>query len=225
MEQDTHAIYLIRHAESTANMEPEYVAGRQPDPPLTDRGVVQAVLLGRYLRGAGVEPVLAYVSKDTARTAQTARYVLAAMEVAPPVVEHQDLVELDQGEFAHKLRSTVYTPQEYEVRDLQGEAYSPPGGESLRTGRRRMERWLGEHDDRFGERPGMYLAFGHDEVISALIGGMQGWTARQMRKARPLQTSITELRRSPSGIWRVERFNDIPHNPPLKFRPLRSVDD
>jgi hypothetical protein len=67
-------IYLIRHAQSTANTRPELIAGRSPSAPLTETGMHEARALGAFLRSTGVAFDAVY-SSPLERAKQTAEVV------------------------------------------------------------------------------------------------------------------------------------------------------
>lgn len=68
----THEIYLLRHGESTANAQGLFTGVLNP--PLTERGRVEAREAGLLLQAAGVRPAVIFAS-TLARTIDTARIV------------------------------------------------------------------------------------------------------------------------------------------------------
>jgi probable phosphoglycerate mutase len=89
----TTDLYLIRHGESVANVEP-IIGGRRGDAGLTDRGHRQAELLQRRLMQHRVLADVLYTS-TLPRARQTAAYVSRALGL--PAMAEDGLRELDPG--------------------------------------------------------------------------------------------------------------------------------
>jgi broad specificity phosphatase PhoE len=136
-------LILVRHGESIGNIANAraYAAGAQtldldlPDPqvPLSDLGVRQAVALGERLGAAGPPPEVCVVSPYL-RTTQTADHLLAAAGwEAVRRVGDERLRDREQGIAdrltIHGLRARL--PEEAARRAFLGKFfYRPPGGES-----------------------------------------------------------------------------------------------
>ncbi|HEU5486622.1 MAG TPA: histidine phosphatase family protein [Microlunatus sp.] len=86
-------LYLIRHGESVANVEP-IIAGRHGDAGLTDRGRRQAELLERRLSEQPIPTDVLYAS-TLPRAVQTAEYVSRALGL--PATPEDTIRELDPG--------------------------------------------------------------------------------------------------------------------------------
>lgn len=89
----TTELYLIRHGQSVANVEP-VIGGRRGDAGLTDRGRRQAALLEQRLVASPIRADALYVS-SLARARQTAVYVGRALGLEPQVDD--GIRELDPG--------------------------------------------------------------------------------------------------------------------------------
>src|SRR5215213_10329433 len=87
-------LYLIRHGESVANVEP-IIGGMRGDGGLTDRGRKQAELLEQRLRDDGWRADQLYAS-TLPRALQTGEYVARALQL--PIQRDDDLQELRPGE-------------------------------------------------------------------------------------------------------------------------------
>lgn len=74
-------VYLIRHAQSTANVRPELIGGRSPSATLTETGKHEARALGAFLRSTGVVFDAVYCS-PLDRAKQTAEVVCQVSFVA-----------------------------------------------------------------------------------------------------------------------------------------------
>jgi broad specificity phosphatase PhoE len=86
-------LYLIRHGESVANVEP-IIAGLRGDAGLTDRGRRQAELLARRMAERPIRADVLYTS-TLPRAVQTAEYVARALGL--PAEPDDALRELDPG--------------------------------------------------------------------------------------------------------------------------------
>ena len=90
----TTQLYLIRHGESVANVEP-IIGGMRGDAGLTDRGREQARLLEQRLRSEKLRADQLYAS-TLPRAWETAGYVARALRL--PAQPAEDLHELRPGD-------------------------------------------------------------------------------------------------------------------------------
>ena len=124
----TTELYLIRHGESVANVEP-IIAGMRGDMGLTDRGREQGRLLEQRLRAEELRADQLYTS-TLPRALQTAEYVARALQL--PVQPDDDLHEVRPGEAdgmtVDEWRTRYLSPGQSAVHD-PFQAVSP-GGES-----------------------------------------------------------------------------------------------
>ncbi len=116
-------IVLIRHGESTANAERRFTHG--PFEPLTERGRMEALAAGRFVRDR-FDPVALYASPFV-RALETARGIGSVLGLEPAVVDA--LREQDFG----TLRGRPYADY---FDDPAAHGYGrwrhrPPGGETL----------------------------------------------------------------------------------------------
>lgn len=104
-------VYLIRHAQSTANVDPQHlIGGKNQHVKLTREGRHQAKLLGRYMRRKGISCDKAY-SSDTVRTRHTAELVLDEIDYEGKLVILKDLGERDQGDWQGQPHSIYERPE------------------------------------------------------------------------------------------------------------------
>ena len=87
-------LYVIRHGFSEANAA-GLVQG-QSDSSLTDTGIAQAELLGRFFKRKGIQPDRIY-SSPLGRAYSTAMLISDAIPGKPPVEKMQGLMEVDTG--------------------------------------------------------------------------------------------------------------------------------
>jgi broad specificity phosphatase PhoE len=208
----TTELYLIRHGESVANVEP-IISGMRGDTGLTDRGREQARLLEERLRAQGLRADHLYTS-TLPRARETAEYVARALQL--PIQPDDNLHELRPGEAdgmtVDEWRTRYSSPGQPTVRD-PFQAFSP-GGESWVAFLTRAGAALAALVDRHPDQT--VVAVCHGGVIEAsfyLAFGLGG-TGNRVSFA-PLNTSITRWRhrRGPDGRreWTVVTFNDAGH--------------
>jgi 2,3-bisphosphoglycerate-dependent phosphoglycerate mutase len=208
----TTDLYLIRHGESVANVEP-IIGGMHGDTGLTDRGRQQAKLLEERLRDDELRADHLYVS-TLPRALETGAYVARGLGL--PIQPDDELQELRPGE-ADGLSVEEWQTR-YGVPDGSAAAdpFRPfsPGGES----------WAG-----FLVRAGHALAdlvrrHEGETVVAVCHGGVLeasfflafgiGGTGNRVAFA-PLNTSITHWRHErgadEQSKWTLVKFNDSGH--------------
>lgn len=162
------ALLLIRHAESSWNE-----AGRwqgHGDPPLSDRGRVQANALARELARETIDVL---VSSDLRRAAETAAILGKAWGLQPEL--NPRLRELDVGDWEGLTRDQIeLTAGDALMRFDAGDLDVRPGaGESLREIEQRAFSAVTELID---AHPGRRLAVvTHLGVMRALLGESSGF--------------------------------------------------
>ncbi len=205
-------LFLIRHGESVANVEP-IIGGMNGDAGLTERGRRQAALLEERLHDHGLRADRLYAS-TLPRALETAEYVARALGLR--VETDDDLQELRPGE------ADGLSFEEWKARfpglekGLSSSPFHPfaPGGESwavflVRAGAA-LARIVAEHP---GETVVVVCHGGVLEASFFLALGL-GPTSKQAAFA-PLNTSITHWRHRPVDEgppeWTLVTFNDAGH--------------
>ena len=209
----TTQLYLIRHGESVANVEP-IIGGMRGDAGLTDRGREQARLLQQRLRSEKLHADQLYAS-TLPRAWQTADYVARALRLA--VQPAEELHELRPGD------ADGMTVDQW--RDRYGGVDPPPtrndpfrpfspGGESWAAFLVRAGAALTTLLDRHPNET--IVAVCHAGIVEAsfyLAFGL-GSTGNRVSFAA-LNTGITHWRhdREPGGRrdWTIVTFNDAGH--------------
>ena len=160
-----HEIVFIRHGRTLWNVE-KRIQGRR-DIALTAQAADD--LAGRRL------PVefrrFDWVSSPLGRAVHTARLLGAAA----PALERR-LCEMDWGDWEGRKLSELRTRfgDEMTANEARGLDFRPPGGESPRDVRTRLEHWL---RDRSGNETGV-VAVAHKGVIRAALSLATGWDMR-----------------------------------------------
>ncbi|MCA1667135.1 MAG: histidine phosphatase family protein, partial [Thermomicrobia bacterium] len=122
----TH-LYLIRHGEAVANVEP-IMGGMRGDTGLTPLGVQQAEALRDRLAESGEIAADVLIASTLPRAQQTAEIIAPALGL--PIVGEDDVQEMRVGE-ADALRLDEFA-RRYGVPDFARDPYRPlaTGGES-----------------------------------------------------------------------------------------------
>lgn len=208
----TTDLYLIRHGESVANVEP-IVAGRDGDVGLTERGHRQAALLEQRLSEHPIPADALYVSTLT-RARQTAAYVARALGLEP-VVEDA-LRELDPGE-ADGLTLAEWRERWPRPRDgsLSGNPFLDfaPGGESWAAFLARSGAALQTVVDRHRDQTVVVVTHGGVIESSVALGFGLGATFHRVGFAL-LNTGVTHWRHQPDDDrqpWVLVSLNDAHH--------------
>jgi broad specificity phosphatase PhoE len=206
-------LYLLRHGEAVANVEP-VIGGMRGDPGLTPRGREQCRLLEERLTHQGM-PVDRLVSSTLPRALETAGYVARALGL--PVLPDEGLHELRPGDAdgltVHEWRAR------YRVGEEPGGTRDPyrafsPGGESWATFLARAGTALAGLVDRYRDQT--VVAVCHAGIVEASFALAFGMGASGNRvDCAPLNTSLTHWRHHVAPVgepqWTLVSFNDAGH--------------
>jgi probable phosphoglycerate mutase len=206
-------LYLVRHGEAVANVEP-VIGGMRGDGGLTQRGRAQARLLEERLLEQRLHADR-LLSSTLPRALETAEYVARALGLS---VSHDDgLHELRPGE-ADGLTVEQWRAR-YRVGDEPGGTQDPyrvfsPGGESWATFLVRACGALSRLVARY--RGETVVAVCHAGVVEASFALAFGRGASRKRvDCAPLNTSLTHWRHRPSRAgepeWTLVSFDDASH--------------
>jgi broad specificity phosphatase PhoE len=193
---------IVRHGRTAANAS-GLLLGRA-DPELDDVGREQALAVGEALRalGSGVRVVCSPLQR-AASTAAAIAEACAAVEVRTD----ERWIELDYGEYDNTPVGSV--PAEVWSRWRADPDYAPPGGESLRTLRIRVEDALDEwaaHDDDT-------IVVTHVSPIKAAVGWALGVGDQVNWRTHVTPGSITRVGLGPAGPV-LRSFNEVVVPPP-----------
>jgi len=183
-------IYLIRHAETVMNTNPDLVGGLSHETPLTPKGINQAKRLGRVMLAKKILPTRIFASPSL-RALDTAQYSLIEMglDVQPLIVEA--IQELDQGSAEGKSRTEVFTDDVLKEIAKVGKAFKLDGGESMDDVGRRMHTWITETftQPNVGEAQ-RYFVYTHGGSIKYLASRLLGWDELQTYQTQIDNTSV-----------------------------------
>uniref|UniRef100_A0A0D6RBB5 Phosphoglycerate mutase (2,3-diphosphoglycerate-dependent) n=1 Tax=Araucaria cunninghamii TaxID=56994 RepID=A0A0D6RBB5_ARACU len=135
-------VYLIRHAESSANERPELIGGRSPSATLTANGKRQARALGVFLKTQGITFTSVY-SSPLERAKQTGLAICQELKISEDKLEFSEsLTEMSQGQWEGCPRSEIYTLDMLNIIERYQPDFCAPGGESQRQVEYRMVEFL-----------------------------------------------------------------------------------
>ena len=192
-------------------LRPELIAGRCVDATLTEEGLRDAVTKGRELARRAIMPD--HVESSSAvRCIQTGRAILDAMKLEHGMIMTDQLLEMDQGDFAGRLREEVYHDGvQAQIRE-QGKDFALPGGESMNQVGRRGSNWLESTRKRLSAQGKLsVLAIAHGGLITHTVGQIEEWdqpeSLRRLRSLMPLGETRLIFQ---DGRWQVDYFAQPP---------------
>jgi broad specificity phosphatase PhoE len=216
-------LIVVRHGRTEANAR-GVLLGRS-DPPLDEVGREQAAAVGRALGPLAASGPVRVVSSPLQRTRATAEAVVEACGTVagdrPAVEVDERWIELDYGEF--EGRPTGSLPAEVWARWRSDPDFAPPGGESLRALRERVQaacdHWLaavaprGSGDGSGGAAGepggGVVVVVTHVSPVKATLGWALGLGDEVNWRAHVAPASITRV--APGPVLRS--FNELGHLP------------
>ena len=210
-------IMLIRHAESTGNVENRWI-GRE-DVPLSEAGRWQSDQLRIRLEQEGYVPTHIYAS-PLSRAFETAR--IAAANWDCPVEPWGDLVELKVGVFSNMTGEEIEKAFPALAREFAATHNfdiidgAETNEECMARARRVVSRLAREH-----KNSDRVMLFSHGGIlrylISRLLGTEQVWSLEINNTAIFEFTvdvdswNLEPKTRTNLNLWRIDRFNDTRH--------------
>lgn len=197
-------LLLIRHGRPRGDHVP--APGEGADPPLSEAGRAEAVLLGHYL-AAGTRPRTVYAS-PMLRAAQTAEAIAGAIGGLTPVLDDR-LREFDDG-------APHYTPVEPDEGDP---AVRRAQWAALETGHWGTHRFDPDAFERRVQAAFNAVIAAHPAQTVAVVchgGVLNSWLGAVLRRPRgmffqPAYTSLSRVAVSRSGHRQVLSLNETTH--------------
>jgi len=178
----TVRLFFVRHGQALSNLKPRPNLRPEELDHLTQLGREQTARAAKMLAGQGVRAVVTSPAGRAKETGDVLRKALGAGEA--PV--ERGLRSLEIGRSADgKTLSWAEREKEWTAgRDPQ-----PPGGESIQQVSDRM---LDVVRSLAAARPGQAVVLvSHGEVISALVGAIQGLPSYERENLEPANASVT----------------------------------
>jgi broad specificity phosphatase PhoE len=191
--------HLLRHGEREAS---RVLVGRLPGFGLTDKGRADIAVVAERL---AAENIAALYASPLQRTHETAEIIAARLGVA--VVLHDDLLELDFGDWTGKTFDEIRGDPRWPPWSTQRSLAAIPGGESMRQVQRRVVEALIEIGQRHPDEGVVVVS--HGDVIRAALVFALGMPLDFYGRIEVAQGSISTLRLDPGGI-RVIAINERP---------------
>lgn len=209
---------LIRHGQTVTNAK-NNIVGQTGDSPLTEKGRLQAKLLGdRFAKGNVIFDRV--FSSDYTRAHDTAKIVTRDSQ---PIVLSPALREYSAGDWTGGVRNEIYNFPTLLRMAAMTNAFLPPNGESMHMVERRASQWLEENilynkrlseiaavRKEVGEKPLNIFVFSHGMTIKCLLHYIMGFDQSFTWKLTLENTSISKLYFSQEG-WRLLTINDHAH--------------
>ena len=204
--------YFFRHGQSSAQLTPSLVGGRNKQAFLTNKGCLQAEQLGCRLKLEGIKLDMVY-SSTLLRAEQTASIVCGTIgHDSGLIVKTDKLVELDYGDWEDQPREAINTLEISALMNFQNPWFLPPNGESRKEVQMRMSEWMLSvlHDPHLDGRSYKIGVFSHGLALGCLFQTIMGMDASVAARFWFDNCSISYLRFDNRG-WHVFSFNDTGH--------------
>ena len=211
----TVRLYLVRHAESTWNVEGR-VQG-QADPPLSEQGQAQAARLADRFRG---DAVTALYTSPLQRALNTAERVAQATGL--PVRVDDRLKEHNLGLFTGHIWADIVEQYPEFAKAWMEQALDMPGGEKHTALRARaagvVEDIVAQHAE------GRVVVVSHGGLLGEYLAHLLRLDANRRHPFRFDNASVSVVEVG-GALTRVHRLNDVSHlmvaPPPLFADPTR----
>jgi 2,3-bisphosphoglycerate-dependent phosphoglycerate mutase len=216
---DATTLILIRHGESNVTVN-RIIGGHRTCNGLSPLGAEQAERLRERLRSTGEVDADILISSNFRRAIETAEALVTVfdgvdIEIDPGFGEHDPGPDIDGMTFAAYVER-FGTP---DWNDPHVEVF--PGGETIAQFHRRVGAALSRTVEAHAGRT----------IVVACHGGVIDAAFRQLLETAPtgafelhtLNTSITEFHSTPTGSWRLIRYNDSAHLAGLPAETPRSA--
>jgi broad specificity phosphatase PhoE len=212
-------LYLIRHGQTPTNFDGN-VVGQTGDSPLTEKGRMQAQLLGERLAYKDQVSFDKVYASDYIRAHDTAKIATGNNQ---PITLAPELREYSAGDWTGSQRNETYNVPALLRMAAMTNAFLPPNGESLHMVERRASKWLEENvlynksvQEEASRRhaqnlsPQNIFVFSHGMTIKCLLHYIMGFDQSFTWKLTIDNTAISQLHFGMKG-WRVLTINDHAH--------------
>lgn len=193
-------VILARHGRSSANTA-GVLAGRSRGVHLDDHGVRQAREAGERL--VGLRPT-AVVTSPLERCRETAKGLLAGLDLDVPVTREKGLTECDYGTWTNQpIRALTKEPMWRTVQAHPSAAHFP-GGESLAAmsarGVEAVRRWDRVAEEEHGA-DAIWVAVSHGDVIKAILADALGLHLDEFQRIVVDPGSLSVVRYTPQRAF------------------------
>ncbi|WEV39356.1 histidine phosphatase family protein [Lactobacillus sp. ESL0680] len=208
-------IYFVRHGKTEWNLEKRFQGG-QGDSPLLPQSLIDIKKLGQHLKNTKFRAIY---SSPLKRAFATAQGIDDAMNAQLPVIIDERLREFNLGEmegmqfeaalkkYPAQVDDLWHHPDWYDGHAINGEDYP----EVIARG----QNFASSVAQKFTNPDDKVLAVSHGAALSAIMGGLLGFSLKNLRQNGSLNnTSLTILETSDQGqtwhslIWNETDFLD-----------------
>lgn len=204
-------VLLVRHGESNTTVA-RRIGGPRTCSGLTELGRQQAARLRDRWREAPEVSVDVMIASQYPRARETAAILAEAfpgreLHIDAGFGEHDPGPDCDGLTFTEFVERHPEAAHAWERQDPDADVF--PGGETLGEFHQRvldaLDRTVAAHPDR------TVLVACHGGVVDAVLRHVVGAPAMGGFEIHTLNTAITEIERTPRGVWRIIRYNDSSH--------------
>lgn len=219
LEYNEFYLYLIRHGQTAVNAKGDTV-GQTADSPLTEKGRLQAQLLGERLAYKDKVTFDKVFSSSYTRAHDTAKIATGNNQT---IYLTPELREYSAGDWVGGARNELYNVPNLLRMAAMGNAFQPPNGESMHMVERRASVWLEDNilynklvqeeaNRRSAQKlpPQNIFVFSHGMTIKCLLHYIMGFDQSFTWKVTLENTSISKLYFDNKG-WRLITINDHAH--------------
>jgi probable phosphoglycerate mutase len=190
--------YLLRHGEH--NVQGRICAGRMPGVVLSERGQVEAEAAARKLAGTDIAAIYASPMERTRETGE-----IVGRHLSLPVNIHDDLAELDFGEWTGLTFDEVRKDPRWPLWATHRSLSCIPGGETMRSVQRRVVEAIMEM--REAHPDDHVVVVSHGDVIRAALVFALGMPLDLYSRIEVATASLSTVRIDGNGI-RVIAVNE-----------------
>jgi probable phosphoglycerate mutase len=190
--------YLLRHGEH--NVQGRICAGRMPGVVLSERGRTEAEAAARRLTEAGIAAIYASPMERTRETGE-----IVGRHLGLPVNIHDDLAELDFGEWTGLTFDEVRKDPRWPLWATHRSLSCIPGGETMRAVQRRVVEAIME--TREAHPDDHVVVVSHGDVIRAALVFALGMPLDLYSRIEVATASLSTVRIDNNGI-RVIAVNE-----------------
>ena len=196
-------LYIVRHGETEFNVQ-KRMQGRI-DSPLTQRGIENAIALGKHLKDVKFDRVYSSPSPRTIRTAE-----LIMGDKNTPIETENELREMNLADWEGKTKGELEAqyPEVYDIFWNSPQLFKPLEGESFYQVQDRVIAILNRIIE---NNEGNILIVTHSVVIKTIVAHFKKYSMEKLW-APPLihDTSVTLLS-TEKGQGKIEIVGDISH--------------
>ncbi|WEV71535.1 histidine phosphatase family protein [Lactobacillus sp. ESL0785] len=208
-------IYFVRHGKTEWNLERRFQGGHG-DSPLLPQSLIDIKKLGKYLMGTKFQAIYTSPLKRAFKTAQV---IDTVMNAGLSVIIDERLREFDLG----KMEGLQFTQAKQKYPKQAADLWAHPdlydghsiGGENYAEVIARGQNFARSVAQKFPNDNDRVLAVSHGAALSAIMGGLLGYSLKNVRQNGSLNnTSLTILETKDEGcnfhalVWNETDFLD-----------------